>query len=438
MKFPCTEKRFTRPLLELLVPNAQVLLPGFEVDDVIGANCYWLEAKGEVPPHLDGKTKEYAKVLVYSQGSSAVLSIQPIAGDLKEKDWGEWVEVNITTNSLYILRGDENMHKLVLPEGARSVFVVFFKAERWPQPVANAPQVLVEHSPQQALVVPATHQPPKVKCEGGGIRSIEVGPGWVYLIRSKVNIEGWVHKTGPSLFSGEANRLVAVIGGRFPGDDTVSEKELLSKKSWLSLLYHYRYQVQAAARKQVAGVLEHIQVNEDEESLIDTECDGVPEIPHGRVCEEHIRRLREATMGMRQSSARVLFSDHGSGMGAESVQNNANVTEAYENLIHSPRLFGSSSNLKVYDDELLGKSGQPVRGGWNDIVRAMLHDINVEGAEGFQVLSVRLVDEAAVKYHIDQLGFGPSVVVAVLSGDWYRVLFAHAKAGPTHTIIQTH
>ena len=60
----------------------------------------------------------------------------------------------------------------------------------------------------------------------------------------------------------------------------------------------------------------------------------------------------------------------------------------------------------------------------------MARDLGVPDAKGFQVFGVRLVDEAALSYHLDQLGFGPSVMVAVLeTKDAYKVLFAKVKQG---------
>ena len=52
------------------------------------------------------------------------------------------------------------------------------------------------------------------------------------------------------------------------------------------------------------------------------------------------------------------------------------------------------------------------------------------GAERFQVFSVRLVDQAAARYHIDQKGFGPTEMVVVLNSNGkYRVEFARVKDG---------
>jgi hypothetical protein len=61
----------------------------------------------------------------------------------------------------------------------------------------------------------------------------------------------------------------------------------------------------------------------------------------------------------------------------------------------------------------------------------MAKDLRVPGAEGFHVFSVRIVKEAALRYHLDQKGLGPSVMVGVLTTkDAYKVLFAKVKQGP--------
>jgi hypothetical protein len=66
----------------------------------------------------------------------------------------------------------------------------------------------------------------------------------------------------------------------------------------------------------------------------------------------------------------------------------------------------------------------------------MLSDLGVPDAESFHVFGVRLVDAAALSFHLDQLGFGPSVIVAVLdTKEAYKVLFAKVKQGTRSFLI---
>jgi hypothetical protein len=276
-----------------------------------------------------------------------------------------------------------------------------------------------------------------LKFEGEGVSSITLEQGWAYLIREVERNALFVHKTGPNKsIGGDVDRLVIIISGHFPGDPTVSEHGLLRKGSYLSNLYHYRYKNQGVAReapseKEVEYIQEVEQVRA--EDLIDTKSTEVPEIPHGPLSMEIFKRLRQLARGVRNTGKLIIFSKFESGMEHETSENKANLKEAYENMINWP--FLSDSQIVEYNDHQRKDQRNPqsptVRSIWNTIARAMAKDLRVPGAEGFHVFSVRIVKEAALRYHLDQKGLGPSVMVGVLTTkDAYKVLFAKVKQGP--------
>ena len=249
-----------------------------------------------------------------------------------------------------------------------------------------------------------------------------------------------MHKTGPNeSIGGDVNRLVIIISGHFPGDPTVSEHGLLRKGSYLSNLYHYRYKNQGVAReappreKEVESIQEVEQVQA--EDLIDTQSTEVPEIPHGPLSNDVFKRLRSLAYGVKSTGKLIIFSKFDSGMEQETPENKANLKEAYENMKNWP--FLSDSDIVEYNDHQKKDRdrGDPqaptVRSIWNAVARDMARDLCVPGAEGFHVFSVRIVKAAALRYHLDQQGFGPSVMVGVLTTeDAYKVLFAKVKQGP--------
>ena len=278
-----------------------------------------------------------------------------------------------------------------------------------------------------------------LKFEGKGVSSITLDAGWAYLIRSVLTAgpAPFVHKTGPNVsIGGDVKRVVMIISGHFPGDPTVSEHGLLRKGSYLSNLYHYRYKNQGVAREALLREKMVEYIPEDEqvraEDLIDTDSTEVPEIPHGPLSQEIFNRLRRLANGRKRSGKLIIFSKFDSGMEQETPENKANLKEAYENIKNWPRL--TNSKIVQYNDHEKKDQTKPqaptVRSLWNTLARDMARDLCVPDAKGFQVFAVRVVDEAALSYHLDQLGFGPSVMVAVLeTKDAYKVLFAKVKQG---------
>jgi hypothetical protein len=276
-----------------------------------------------------------------------------------------------------------------------------------------------------------------VKFEGAGVSSITLEQGWSYLIGSKLTDALYVHKTGPNESNeGDVDRLVIIISGHFPGDPTVSEHGLLRKGSYLSSLYHYRYKNQRVAREAPARDKEVEYIPEVEqvpaEDLIDTQSNEVPEIPHGPLSKETFKRLQQLANGLKRTGKLIIFSQFDSGMEQETSENKANLKEAYENMKNSP--FLSDSKIVEYNDHQKKDQRNPeaptVRSIWNAVARDMARDLAVPGAEGFHVFSVRIVKEAALRYHLDQQGFGPSVMVGVLTTEHaYKVLFAKGKQG---------
>ena len=279
----------------------------------------------------------------------------------------------------------------------------------------------------------------EVKFEGAGVSSITIKKGWAYLIGSEVTAGPFVHMTGPcESCEGVVERLVIIISGHFPGDPTVSEHDLLRKESYLSYLYHYRYKDQGIARTAPpkAKVIEYIQKDGQvrAEDLIDTGSTDVPEIPHGPLSDENFKRLRTLASGVRATGKMLIFSRFDSGMERETPENKENLKEAYENMKQWPAL--SWSKIAEYNDhqkkdkDRSNPDAPTIREVWNNMAREIARELGEPDAEGFQVFSVRLVDAAALSYHLDQQGLGPTVMVVVLdTNDAYRVLFAKVKQG---------
>ena len=276
--------------------------------------------------------------------------------------------------------------------------------------------------------------------EGAGISYITVEPGSAYLVRSKEENFDLVHKTGPRVPDASdhkpVKRLAAIFGGHFRGDPTRSEHELLEKGTNLSHLYHYGYQNQGGVartlvprEKKIVYTQPEDQVNADE--LIDTLSRRVPEIPHGPMQKNTWETLKKAATKLRKGGSMVIFSGIDSTMERETIESGENVKEAYDNMKEWP--WSKSGRSEYNDFEKVDPSNpqsRTVRSVWTDLARSIASNIGVYDAESFQLLSVRLVDTAALQFHLDQLGFGPSVMVAVVHSDaCYRVDFAYAKEG---------
>jgi hypothetical protein len=273
--------------------------------------------------------------------------------------------------------------------------------------------------------------------QGAGVSKITTDKGSAYLIRQPVP-ETFTHKTGPSVAPGaEVKRTLCIFNGRFPGDPTMSERELLDKESYLSHLYHYRDDNQGVARDAPLAERKTKYIKQDAqvraENLIDTESKAVPEIPHGPLSPANFKRLQKEVKGLRRDGV-VVFTDIESDWEEETPENKRNLKEAHENFLKCPWLMRAKLNrLSKFEKKKRDQSdaGKPfLRDKWNKIARAHLADLGVAGAEFFEVHSVHLVDDVAGRYHIDLLGLGPSALVVVLEADEpYHVLFAAVKQG---------
>ena len=172
------------------------------------------------------------------------------------------------------------------------------------------------------------------------------------------------------------------------------------------------------------------------EIFIDKGSTEVPEIPHGSLPQAVRGELNRLVTGIKRSGSRIIFSGIDSAMKDDTAENKKNVTEAYENMMQS-RL--SQSRLRIHNDfekKAGAGPGDPyIRQAWNKVARSMLASIGVSGAANFQLFAVRLVDEPAHGAHIDEYGFGPSILACVLeSDDPYRVCFARVKEGSRENV----
>ena len=269
--------------------------------------------------------------------------------------------------------------------------------------------------------------------QGAGVSRITTDEGESYLIRVP---EQFVHMTGPCLAPDtEVERVLCVIGGRFPGDPTTSEHDRLRKKSYMSHLYHYGYTNQAVARDAPVSERKSKYIEKDAqaraENLIDTESTAVPEIPHGPLSHENFERLKREARNLRRGV--ILFTGLEDEWEKETPENKRNLLEAHENLRKS-RLLGKKPiliNKHVKPDRDSSDADKPtIRAKWNTIARANLNDLNVADADDFEVESVHLVNDLAGRYHYDLLGLGQTVIVTALeTNEPYYVLFAAVKQG---------
>ena len=133
-----------------------------------------------------------------------------------------------------------------------------------------------------------------------------------------------------------------------------------------------------------------------------------------------------------RTHSRLVFTNFEKVLQSESADNREKIMEAYENMKAWP---WSDSNLYACNDHMKQKDQRnpeerTIRYNWTVIAQEIAAVFGLSGAERFQVFSVRLVDQAAARYHIDQKGFGPTVMVVVLkSNGKYRVDFARVKDG---------
>lgn len=260
-----------------------------------------------------------------------------------------------------------------------------------------------------------------------------------YLIRQPVPAT-FVHQTGPCVgLDTQVIRLLLVIHGHFPGDPTMSEHEHLRKKTFLSHLYHFGYVDQGVERdaplesRKIKIIEKDAQVRA--EGLIDTESTLVPSIPHGPLSEKTFKSLLAQTEGLRRQGV-LLFTGitgTGSGMENETLENKRNLEEALANIMKYPLLNSVPvpyNNFEKTKRDQNTAEKPTIRGKWNKIARAMGTDLCVKDAEHFEVFSVLLVDDAALRKHNDRLGLGQSAYVTVLkTNDAYKVLFAAVKQG---------
>ena len=263
--------------------------------------------------------------------------------------------------------------------------------------------------------------------------------GWSYLIRQPVP-RHWVHQTGPCLeLKTEVERVLLVMHGHFPGDPTMSEDDHLRKKSFLSHLYHFRYVNQGVARdaplesRKIKIVEKDAQVRA--EGLIDTESTLVPAIPHGPLSDKTFKSLQAQKGGLERQGILLFTGITGdrSGMENETQENKRNLEEALENIMKYPLLNSVPVRYNNFEKPQRdqGTAEKPtIRGKWNKLARAVGTDLGVRDAEHFEVFSVHLVDDAALRCHNDRLGLGQSVYVTPLeTNDAYKVLFAAVKQG---------
>ena len=143
--------------------------------------------------------------------------------------------------------------------------------------------------------------------------------------------------------------------------------------------------------------------------------------------------MKKVAAGIRNAGKLILFSNFDTGMEHETPENKANLKEAYENMKQNLPHLVDSKIVEYNDHQKMDRShpeSPTVREAWTKVARGMGRDLGVPDAERFQPFAVRLVDEAALSFHLDQLGFGPSVYVGVLATkDAYKVLFAKVKQG---------
>lgn len=185
------------------------------------------------------------------------------------------------------------------------------------------------------------------------------------------------------------------------------------------------------AKRAIEYIQEADQVRAEE--LIDTESKQVPTIPHGSLSDGTFQRLRTLVEGISRSG-QIKFSETNSGMENETAENKDHLKEAYDNM-HAYPLPRTVVPVAINDFQRKHKerndpSKLTIRQTWNKQARSMLAEVGEPDAQRFQVLSVRVVEDAARRYHIDRLGLGPSVLVGVMEADdEYRVLFAAVKQG---------
>ena len=128
----CTTEAIIDPMVDSLLPHIPTFVPGFMREDIVSQYIYWLGVDTDfLRPHLDEKIGDNVVAVVFSFGASGVLGIQPIRGDLSEKEYRDWLKVVIKSNSLYVLDGQEFVHKVQLQiEGSvteRAILVLFVK-----------------------------------------------------------------------------------------------------------------------------------------------------------------------------------------------------------------------------------------------------------------------------------------------------------------------
>ena len=293
---------------------------------------------------------------------------------------------------------------------------------------------------------------------GGGLFKIRVKAKSAYYLKSGVN-KKHAHKTGRPLPTEEEEegkrkeKEIVVVrskkgkkknkkrgkepdfqrGALIFGTSTVGEQafpDFAPPSSFESEFIHYT----KSENGEITWILPPKKAPE-EEDRIDTTSTDVPEIPHGPVSKGNLSSLQKL---------KKAVVDHGTMLfttipETETQSNRENIKEAQENMMANKL---SNAKIRPLNDFIRFRPNEAeskfIRKYCTKVARAIAAEIGVPGAETMEVYSVRYVEDPAEEFHIDRRGYGPGVMVVVLSSTSdYELVLARIKAGFRQTGIHT-
>ena len=243
-----------------------------------------------------------------------------------------------------------------------------------------------------------------------------------YFIDTSVS-QLYAHQTGPTwpLPDKELKRKVLIMSGYMKDEPTFPELRLLQKGSFGSEFYHYKMDA--------SGHTVYDNCEPEKEDRIDTDCEEAPNILAGPLTQDSLRPLKNLVKEVYKLGT-MVFTDVAADV---SSVNASNLRQALGNMVKYQHIQGSRKLRELNDHMRTDGSNPdilPCRARCTLIAQRILRELGLPNADKFVVCSVRIVDCAAEQYHLDREGFGPSVLVIVLSSNGkYKVRFARMKSG---------
>ena len=141
VSYHCKKKTIMAPLVPMLQPVFDLLLPGVDLSKCIRHIQHLKDPKDDEENHLDDEAG--GPVAVYSTGATGVLHVRRTASDECEDEGDVWDAFNFDPNDLFILAGHKHMHRMtkVHTQAGKllGVFEMALGTDVWPSLTSSSP-----------------------------------------------------------------------------------------------------------------------------------------------------------------------------------------------------------------------------------------------------------------------------------------------------------